>query len=128
VLITADYSQIELRLLAHLSDDPALIEAFEKGVDIHTAVAVQVFGVDADKVSIAQRTSAKMVNFGIVYGVTPGGLARRLTMAGAETSQQQAAKIIADYKHRYSRVADFLEQCIHIALRQGYVETILKRR
>lgn len=128
VLITADYSQIELRLLAHLADDPVLIESFVKGVDIHTAVAVQVFGVEPDNVSIAQRTSAKMVNFGIVYGVTPGGLARRLTMAGAPTTQQQAAAIIADYKHRYRRVAAFLEECVHKATTQGYVETILGRR
>src|SRR6185369_8733146 len=74
VLISADYSQIELRLLAHLSRDPALIQAFHEGVDIHTAVAAQINGVTIDKVTREQRNGAKMVNFGIVYGVTPFGL------------------------------------------------------
>src|SRR5437773_1168429 len=97
-------------------------------MDIHTAVAVQVFGVEPDKVTIAQRTSAKMVNFGIVYGVTPGGLARRLNMAGTDTTVQQAATIINDYKARYGKIAEFLDRCIYMASRQGYVETILKRR
>lgn len=128
VLITADYSQIELRLLAHLADDPVLIDAFMSGQDIHTAVAAQVFGVTIDQVTREQRNSAKMVNFGIVYGVTPSGLARRLNLAGTDTTVQQAATIISDYKARYSKVAEFLERCIHTATRQGYVETILNRR
>jgi DNA polymerase-1 len=128
VLISADYSQIELRLLAHLSDDPALIEAFRRGLDIHTAVAAEVFGVPPDAVTATQRSSAKMVNFGIVYGITAFGLARRLQMAGAETTNDQAARIIADYKARYSRIAEFLDRCVAHAERQGSVETILGRR
>jgi DNA polymerase-1 len=128
VLISADYSQIELRLLAHLSEDPALIEAFRKGIDIHTAVAAEVFGVPPDAVTPAQRSSAKMVNFGIVYGITAYGLARRLQMAGTETTADQAGRIIADYKARYGRIAAFLDRCVQQAERQGYVETILGRR
>jgi DNA polymerase-1 len=127
-LVSADYSQIELRLLAHLSNDSALIEAFQKGLDIHTAVASDVFGVAPELVTSTQRSSAKMVNFGIVYGITPFGLARRLQMAGMQTTNEQAARIIADYKTRYSKIAEFLNLCIHNAMDQGYVETILKRR
>lgn len=127
-LITADYSQIELRILAHLSDDPRLIEAFDKGVDIHAAVAAEVFGVPIEQVSKSQRNSAKMVNFGIVYGVTPTGLARRLQLAGTDTTVQDAARIINDYKARYAKIAEFLDRCIHQAMTQGYVQTILGRR
>lgn len=128
VLITADYSQIELRILAHLSDDPRLIEAFEKGMDIHTAVAAEVFNVPLEAVTKSQRNSAKMVNFGIVYGVTPTGLARRLQMAGTDTTVADATRIINDYKARYSKIAAFFDRCIYQAMHQGYVETILKRR
>ncbi|MEM1167391.1 MAG: DNA polymerase, partial [Planctomycetota bacterium] len=78
MLISADYSQIELRLLAHLSADEALIEAFRAGADLHRAVAAQIHSVDESDVSREQREGAKMVNFGIVYGITPFGLARRL--------------------------------------------------
>ena len=128
VLITADYSQIELRILAHLSDDPRLIEAFEKGVDIHAAVAGEVFGVPIEQVTKSQRNSAKMVNFGIVYGVTPTGLARRLQLAGTDTTVQDAMRIINDYKARYAKIAEFLDRCVHQAMTQGYVQTILGRR
>jgi DNA polymerase I len=123
VLISADYSQIELRLLAHLSRDPALIEAFHRGEDIHIAVAGQVFGVAPDKVSREQRNSAKMVNFGIVYGITSYGLARRLKIG-----EKEAAEIITGYKKRFAGITTFLEECIAQARRYGYVETMLKRR
>jgi DNA polymerase I len=125
VLITADYSQIELRILAHLSEDPALIEAFEQDQDIHTAVAAEVFDVEPHAVTSAQRNSAKMVNFGIIYGITAYGLARRL---GGNTSVAAAQQIIDGYKARFSRINDFLQQCIDMATSRGYVETILKRR
>ena len=125
VLITADYSQIELRLLAHLSEDEALTRAFCQGVDIHTAVAVDVFGVPSDQVTPAQRDTAKMVNFGIIYGITPYGLARRL---GAGTSVDEAARYIAEYKARFPRIDEFLNRCVTKARDDGYVETILKRR
>jgi DNA polymerase I len=123
VLISADYSQIELRLLAHLSRDPALIDAFHKGMDIHTAVAAQIHGVSPDAVTREQRSGAKMVNFGIVYGITAFGLARRL---GVENGV--AAEIIDSYKRRFAGITTFLEECIAQAKRHGYVETILKRR
>jgi DNA polymerase-1 len=125
MLISADYSQIELRLLAHLSGDEALIEAFRSGQDIHRAVAAEVFGVEPDEVTAEQRGTAKMVNFGIVYGITPFGLARRL---GGEVTNEQAGQIIADYKARYAAIDRFLAECIAAAERDGYVETILKRR
>ncbi len=123
VLITADYSQIELRLLAHLSRDPALIEAFRTDQDIHTQVAAQIHGVSLDQVTREQRSGAKMVNFGIVYGITAYGLARRL---GIETGE--ADKIITGYKKRFAGITTFLEECVDQARRFGYVETILKRR
>jgi DNA polymerase-1 len=128
VLISADYSQIELRILAHLSDDPALIEAFESGQDIHRAVAAQVYGVLPEEVTPLQRNGAKMVNFGIIYGITAFGLARRLTTGGAPTTNEQAGQIIADYKARFTGIDRFLDQCVHQAQTQGYVETMLGRR
>ncbi len=123
VLIAADYSQIELRILAHLSDDPALIDAFTRGEDIHRAVAAQIHGVTPEDVTREQRDGAKMVNFGIVYGITPFGLARRL---GIE--QGEAATIIEGYKQRFAGITTFLEECIAQARAHGYVETMLKRR
>lgn len=125
MLITADYSQIELRILAHLSEDSALIEAFEKNQDIHTAVAAEVFDVEPHAVTSGQRSSAKMVNFGIVYGITAYGLARRL---GGGTTVSHAQQIIDDYKARFTGIDTFLQQCIEMAKTHGYVETILKRR
>lgn len=123
IFVSADYSQIELRILAHLSQDEALMEAFRKGEDIHAAVAAQINDVPLDKVSNEQRSAAKMVNFGIVYGVTPWGLARRL---GIEADE--ASRIIDGYKDRFSQITVFLDACVQQALNSGYVETILKRR
>lgn len=124
-LITADYSQIELRLLAHLSEDETLIEAFRNDLDIHTAVAAEVYGVDLKDVTREQRNSAKMVNFGIIYGITAFGLARRL---GESVSNEQAAGIIADYKARYPGIDRFMHSCVQQARTKGYVETMLGRR
>ncbi len=123
VLITADYSQIELRLLAHLSRDPALIEAFRQGEDIHAAVAAQIHAVPIDTVTKEQRGGAKMVNFGIVYGITAYGLARRLNI-----DEKAAAEIITQYKKRFSGITTFLQECVEQARSKGYVETMLKRR
>ncbi len=123
VLVTADYSQIELRLLAHLSQDPALVAAFHSGADIHTEVAAQIHGIPPDQVTKDQRSGAKMVNFGIVYGITAYGLARRLNI-----DNDKAAEIIAGYKKRFAGITTFLEECIQQARRYGYVETMLKRR
>jgi DNA polymerase-1 len=124
VLLTADYSQIELRFLAHFTQEPALIEAFEKDEDIHRTVAAEVFAVPLDKVSRDQRAQAKIINFGIVYGVTASGLARRIdgmTVRGA-------ADLIAAYHKRFPRIKQFLESCIMEAQTKGYVETMLGRR
>jgi DNA polymerase I len=122
-LITADYSQIELRILAHLSEDPALIAAFEAGEDIHQAVAAQINDIPLDEVTKEQRSGAKMVNFGIVYGVTPWGLARRLKVSNAEATQ-----IIDDYKAKFANITSFLEECVTFAKTHGYVETMMGRR
>lgn len=125
LLLAADYSQIELRLLAHLSGDEALIQAFKDGMDIHTAVAAEVMGVAPEDVDGDMRSTAKMINFGIVYGITAFGLARRL---GGEVSNAEAAEIIDDYKVRFPRITDFLDACVEQAKTKGYVETILGRR
>ena len=125
VLISADYSQIELRLLAHLSEDETLIAAFERGEDIHTTVAADVFGVNPNDVTPTQRDSAKMINFGIVYGITPFGLSRRL---GDEVSIEEAAEIINGYKARFARIDEFLQRCVDKARTHGYVETMRNRR
>lgn len=123
LLLTADYSQIELRLLAHLSQDPGLIEAFTRGEDIHTQVAAQIHNVPIKEVTKEQRSGAKMVNFGIVYGITAFGLARRLGIGNTE-----AAEIIDGYKRRFAGITTFLEECIAQARSHGYVETMMKRR
>lgn len=123
LLVTADYSQIELRVLAHLSEDTALIEAFRAGEDIHQAVAAQIHGVPLDQVTREQRSGAKMVNFGIVYGVTPFGLARRLGVSNTE-----AAEIIDGYKAKFGGITTFLDRCVQQAIEYGHVETMLGRR
>lgn len=123
ILVTADYSQIELRLLAHLSHDPALIEAFQNDADIHTAVAAQIAGKDPKDVTREERSGAKMVNFGIVYGITAFGLARRLKI-----DNKKADEIITGYKKRFSGITTFLQECVEQAKAHGYVSTILGRR
>ncbi|MFZ4574957.1 MAG: DNA polymerase I [Phycisphaerales bacterium] len=122
-LVTADYSQIELRLLAHLSRDPALIEAFHAGADIHTAVAAQIANISPMAVTKEQRSGAKMVNFGIVYGITAFGLARRLNIG-----EREAAEIINGYKRKFAGITTFLQECVEQARTRGFVETMLRRR
>ena len=124
VLICADYSQIELRILAHLSGDPGLLRAFREGQDIHTAVAAQVFHVEPDQVTREQRSHAKTINFGIIYGVTAFGLSRRIEGMDVPT----ASKLIQDYKERFPGITTFLHECVEKAVSQGYVTTILGRR
>ncbi len=124
-LITADYSQIELRILAHLSKDTALVDAFNAGEDIHRTVAAEVYNVAVEDVTGEQRSNAKMVNFGIVYGITAFGLARRL---GGKISNEEAAKIISDYKTRFKGIDAFLDRCVQEATDHGFVETMLHRR
>jgi len=124
VLISADYSQIELRILAHLSEDARLKEAFDNDRDIHTAVAAEVFATPLNEVTSEQRNHAKVINFGIVYGVTAYGLARRIE----GLDNDAAKKLINDYKQRFEGIDRFLDQCIDEAQTHGYVRTILGRR
>ncbi len=122
-LVSADYSQIELRMLAHFSQDPVLLEAFAQGVDIHTAVAADVHGVDRTLVTSEMRRVAKAVNFGVIYGQSPFGLAAQLGIP-----QEDAAKFIDDYFLRYAGVDRFLEDTLAECERTGYARTILGRR
>jgi DNA polymerase-1 len=122
--VSADYSQIELRFLAHFSGDPGLCTAFERGDDIHRAVAAQVFEVAPDAVDDAQRSAAKMVNFGIVYGITASGLARRL---GPGHTVARAKEIIASYRARFRGIDAFLEESIEKARSTGHAATIAGR-
>ena len=124
VLLTADYSQIELRILAHLSEEPALMKAFADGVDIHTTVASEVFGVALDQVSRDQRNQAKIINFGIIYGVTAQGLARRID----NMTIPAAADLITAYNKRFPRIAQFMNECVQQAKAYGFVETMNGRR
>lgn len=122
-LVCADYSQIELRVLAHFSQDRELIAAFEQGVDIHTAVASQVFGVDRDGVSSEQRRMAKAVNFGVIYGQSPFGLAAALGI-----DKKEAAAFIDGYFAKYSGVTQFIEETLEEVRTTGFARTILGRR
>ena len=123
LLLTADYSQVELRMLAHLSKDAEMTRAFEAGLDIHAFVASQVYGVDLSEVTSEQRRVAKTVNFGIVYGQTAFGLAKTLRIP-----QGDAAAFIEAYKERYVGIDRFLAQCIAQAEEHGWVATLLGRR
>ncbi|MEE2972133.1 MAG: DNA polymerase I [Planctomycetota bacterium] len=125
LLLAADYSQVELRMLAHLSGDRGLREAFERGEDIHAAVASQVLQVPLGEVDAEMRSTAKMINFGIVYGITGYGLARRL---GGDMDVPTADGIITDYKARFPGIRNFLDACVDQARTHGWVETILGRR
>jgi len=123
VLVGADYSQVELRLLAHLSGDAELIRRFREGDDIHTATAAAVFHVAPSKVSEEQRRRAKTINFGILYGMSPFGLSRELGIGGKE-----AKEYIEQYFHRYPGVRDYIEDVKASARKNGYVLTIMGRR
>ncbi|NOT01308.1 MAG: DNA polymerase I [Phycisphaerales bacterium] len=123
VLLSADYSQIELRVLAHFSRDDALLRAFDQNQDIHAFVAAQVNGVPIDEVTREKRSAAKAVNFGIIYGQTAFGLAR-----GLGISRTQAESFIDMYFMRYPGIRLFIDQCIADARRNGFVQTILGRR
>ena len=123
-LICADYSQIELRILAHFSRDTHLIETFTEDLDIHTAVASQVFEVPTASVTRELRDKAKTINFGIIYGVSATGLARRIK--GMRVPE--AAALIADYKTRFPGIDGFLQACVREASDQGYVRTLTGRR
>ncbi len=123
LLASFDYSQIELRLLAHMSHDPVLTEAFRTGGDVHASTAARLFGVAPEMVSSAQRAQAKIVNFGILYGMGPARLSRELGL-----SRGLAQAFIEEYKRTHAGVAGFLETVLAQARERGYAETLLKRR
>ncbi len=122
-LLSADYSQIELRLLAHMSDDENLIAAFNSGEDIHARTAAEVFGVNVNEVTADLRRKAKAVNFGIVYGISDYGLSRDL-----RTTRHEAGEYISLYFDRYPKVKNFLDATIEQARKLGYVTTMFGRR
>jgi len=123
VILSADYSQIELRLMAELSQDPNMLEAFQLGLDIHRATAAKVYGITLDEVTSDQRRNAKAVNFGIIYGQSAFGLSQSLGIP-----RKEAAFIIDQYFEQYAGIRQYMNDTIDFAKRNGYVETIKKRR
>lgn len=123
VLVDADYSQIELRVLAHISKDEGLIDSFNKGIDIHTATAAKVFEVPEDEVTPIQRSNAKAVNFGVIYGMSGFGLSENLHI-----TRKEAEKYIRDYFSKYSGVKSYMDRTIEFCRENGYVATIKGRR
>jgi DNA polymerase-1 len=123
LLFAADYSQVELRVLAHISGDPTMLAAFERGEDIHAATAAAIYGVPLDEVTQAQRRVAKMTNFAISYGVTGYGLSER-----TELSPQEADAFIQTYFKTYPKIKEYIDGTRKLAREQGYVETLLGRR
>ncbi|MDT7522621.1 DNA polymerase I [Rhodoferax sp. TBRC 17198] len=123
VIASADYSQIELRIMAHISGDEALLGAFHQGLDVHRATAAEVFGVPVDQVSSEQRRYAKVINFGLIYGMSAFGLARNLGI-----DNTAAKNYIQRYFERYPGVKTYMESTRELAKRQGYVETVFGRR
>jgi DNA polymerase-1 len=122
-LLAVDYSQIELRIIAALSNDKSMIEAFKKGIDIHTATASKVFHTPVDQISREQRSQAKAVNFGIIYGQSAFGLAQNLNI-----SRKEAKQIIDSYFEEYPTIKKYMETVVAEAREQGYVKTVLDRR
>jgi DNA polymerase-1 len=123
VIVSADYSQIELRLLAHLSQDETLMEAFQRDEDIHARTASEIFSVPLEKVTPAMRREAKVINFGIIYGMSAYGLSQQL---GIEPKIAQA--YIDEYFRKYAGVQTYIERCLEEARQKGYVTTLLQRR
>lgn len=123
ILLSADYSQIELRIIAELSKDAGMIEAFLSGQDIHKATAAKVYNVNLEDVTPDMRRNAKMVNFGIIYGISAFGLAERLNIP-----RKEAGAIIENYFSKYPGIKTYMDESIEIARERGYVETIMGRR
>ncbi|MGI6193643.1 MAG: DNA polymerase I, partial [Christensenellales bacterium] len=123
LLVGGDYSQIELRVLAHMAGDEIMAEAFRLGQDIHTRTAATVFGVPLDQVTGEQRSAAKAVNFGIVYGISDFGLAQNLGI-----SRKQAGEYIRAYLDKYSKIRDFMQSTVEEARKTGYAQTLFGRR
>jgi DNA polymerase-1 len=122
-LVVADYSQIELRILAHLSEDPALCEAFKEGQDIHTRTASEVWGIPIDKVTKTQRSAAKAINFGVAYGIGANALSE-----SAGISRDEARAFIDKYFLTFAKVGEYLENTKALSYSQGYIETLFGRR
>ena len=122
-LLSADYSQIEMRIMAHVSGDRSLIDAFQSGQDFHTVTASHVFGVAPEDVSVAQRSKIKAMNYGLAYGLSAYGLSNQLKVSVGE-----AKELMADYFSRFGKVHEYLEEVVDQARRQGYTETLLGRR
>ena len=123
VFFSADYSQIELRLMAHLSKDPGMVKAFKSGEDIHAATAAQIYHIPIAEVSKFERTKAKTANFGIIYGISTFGLASRLNIP-----RKEAKELIDGYFATYPKIKEFMDQSIETARQNGYVETLMGRR
>ena len=123
IILAADYSQIELRIMAHLSGDKGLVEAFMNNIDVHSATAAEVFGTEPDKVDSEQRRRAKAINFGLIYGMSAFGLARQLKI-----EQKEAKQYIEIYFDRYPGVKEYMESTKQSARDNGYVETLFGRR
>lgn len=123
IFFSADYSQIELRIMAHLSGDPHMIEAFQKGQDIHAATAAKIYKVPLEEVTREQRSKAKTANFGIIYGISVFGLAERLNV-----DRKEAKELIDGYFENYPQVKEYMDESIRIARERGYIETIFKRK
>lgn len=123
VLLSADYSQVELRILAHISQDPAFLEAFAQGQDIHASTAALLFNVPLDQVTSDMRRLGKTINFGVVYGISDWGVAGR-----TDLSRQESRQLINDYYAKYPRVTEYLERTKAMAREKGYVESLLGRR
>jgi DNA polymerase-1 len=122
-LLVADYNQIELRCIAHLANDPGLVSAFQAGEDIHTSTAARVFGVKPDDVTHDQRSKAKMVSYGLAYGMEAYGLSQRLAIPVPE-----AAGILDAYFEAFPNVKQYMDDAIHQARQVGYTETLFGRR
>jgi DNA polymerase-1 len=122
-LFSADYSQIELRIMAHMSEDPNLIEAYKKELDIHTVTASKIYNVSLDQVTGDMRRKAKTANFGIIYGISVYGLSQRLSIPRAE-----AGELIEGYFKNYPKVKEYMDRTIQFAREYGYVKTIMGRR
>lgn len=123
ILLSADYSQIELRVIAHISGDAAMQEAFRQGIDIHTATAARIYNVEVGQVTREMRRNAKTVNFGIIYGISAFGLSERLGIP-----RREAADIISQYFDRFPGIREYMANTIVFAKAHGYVETLKKRR
>ena len=123
VILSADYSQIELRLIAEISEDVNMMEAFDKGLDIHTATASKVYGIELEEVTSTQRRNAKAVNFGIIYGQSAFGLSQNLGIP-----RKEAAEIIENYFNTYPGIKKYMNDTMNFARENGYVETIMGRR